>query len=81
MRVFWKYREWLRRCGYLIHRAKFTEIIENESQFHLEMRISELEADGVSPAQASAQPSPPQALAGRHGYGGRLPKFCEGCRP
>ena len=55
MRMLWKCREWLRRCGYLIHRATFAENIENESQFHLEMRISELEADGVPHAQANTQ--------------------------
>jgi len=55
MRMLWKCREWLRRCGYLIHRAQLADDIENESRFHLDMRISELEADGLSPAQASAQ--------------------------
>jgi hypothetical protein len=53
--MIWKCREWLRRCAYLIRVEKFTEGIETEARFHLEMRIAELEEEGLSPIEANAQ--------------------------
>ena len=48
-------QEWLRRCYYLVRRASFERQMNQETEFHIILRCSELVAAGRSPADALLQ--------------------------
>jgi putative ABC transport system permease protein len=48
-------QEWLRRLAYLARRASFDDQLDRETEFHIDMRRSELENSGLPSEQALAQ--------------------------
>ena len=55
MKLLLSIQEWLRRCYYLVRRASFERQMNQETQFHIEMRRSELVDAGLAPAEALLQ--------------------------